>query len=126
MSLLDTYNTIFTQLATVSGLHVYTEETRNRDIEYPFCQVYLDGEDNPTNFSTFKTEMTTLEITLVVGEKVDSDISETSKRTANQNLITRTKTLMQLIGLKVITKTEYKSSMIDNEFVRISLTTGTV
>ena len=126
MTLLEKYNNIFTQLETVSGLYIYTEETRNRDIKYPFIQVYLDGEDNPANYTSFETEMTTLDITFVIGEKVDKNIKEASKREANQNLIIRTKELLTLTGLKVTGKTEYKSSSIDNDFVRLSLTTGNI
>ena len=126
MTQLETYNNLYTLLATVTGLNVYTDETRNRDIEYPFIQLYLDGEGDPANYTSFETEYTTLDIEIVIGEKVSKNISEDSKKTANQNLITRTVQLVKLLGIKDTTGSKYGSTMIDNDFVRISRTKGKV
>ncbi len=126
MTVLSNYNRVYTALKKIDGLNVYTAPVDNKELVLPFVIVYLEDMTNSVSFTANASVFTQLKATLIVGELIDKNRNEDSKRESTQNLLTRTENITKVTGMTSEENAKIEYTMINNDYAVLSYTKGDI
>jgi len=99
MSLEALHAKLYTDLATIANLNVYTEPQDANKIDPSFCSVKWLGETPSESLITAEVEFLGIELDLYVGIEIDTN-NEALKRTAGASIITLSDTIIAAAEIK--------------------------
>ncbi len=126
MSLLANYNTLYTGLATLSGVNIYTSPSDPKRWEFPFVVVRINSFDDATNFSTDLSEFTRVNVSCLIGESIAKDRQSDDIKTGIQNLINRTIEVTETTGMRIENNSDVEFTIANGNYGCITMLTGII